>query len=185
MAIERLIDWCKRVYLRWWVGYRDPQRYWDRRWSLRLIPGKSDYTDLFVKVQKAMQTHGCANVLELGCGRYPLSALPGHFAMDFSIEALRQSGLRSYICGDITERIPLPDKSVDAVYISAVLLHISPEKITQAVREVQRVAKKAIILNENRTPFRPSHDCYCHDYDALFRGYPGVVVDLTQTGGLA
>jgi len=178
MVFENLLDWYKRVYLWRVVRYRNPRRYWDIRWNLRLIPANVDYDMLFQKALKAMQEHGCENVLEIGCGRYPLKNLPGYMALDFSAVALQQSGLKSFICADITEKIPLPDKSVDAIYISAVLLHISHEKIGRAVSEVERVAKKVIMLNENRTPFESRFDCYCHDYDGLFKGYPGAVVHI-------
>ena len=180
MRFDRMIDWCKRVYLRKVVKYNDPKAYWDKRWSLRLIPGRTDYTDVFLTVQKVMEKHECKSVLEIGCGQYPLSALPGHIGLDFSTVALDGSGLRSYICADVTERIPLPDKSVDALYSGNVLLHISPEKIRRVVEEYQRVTRKCIILAEPVKQFKTQYECYWHDTDALFTGFEGEVIHIAK-----
>ena len=175
MRFESVIDWCKRVWLRRVIGYDDQRRYWDKRWGMRLIPGRTDYTNTFAEVQRLMDAHECENILEIGCGRYPLSALPGYMGLDFSIVALKDSGLRSYICADITDRIPLPDKSADAVYLGAVLLHVPYDKIARATAEIARVAKKCVILDEPRVPFKSKHHCFFHEPRTLFNGYPGKV----------
>ncbi len=184
MNLETAVDWCKRVWLRRAVGYSDSQRYWNTRWGLNLTPAKSDYSDVARLVRGIMRQHGCESVLEVGCGRYPLAGLPGYIGMDFSKVALDQSGLDEYVVGDITRRIPLPDKSVDALYSGNVLLHIPPSKIGAAVKEYQRVARKVVILAEPVTPYESRFNCYYHDLGPMFDDFPGEVI-FTEKGGKA
>lgn len=177
------IDWLKRVYLRRVVGYLDPQAYWDRRWALNLQQIPTDYTKIASRVHRIMQKHKCGSVLEIGCGKFPLRTLPGYIGLDFSTVALADSGLREYIVADITERIPLPDRSVDAVYCGAVLLHIPPDKIGAAVAEIGRVASGCVILLDHDKPFDSRFNCYSHDYRHLFGGYSGALEILPIVGG--
>ena len=179
MRLDNAVDWCKRVWLRRVVQYGDQRRYWDRRWRMGLKPGSDLWANLSVallKTKGVMEEHGCTNLLEIGCGPYPLKGLQGYIGMDFSQVALSHSGLQEYICADVTKRIPLPDKSIDAVYLGNVMLHIPSEKVERAAFEIMRVARKCIIVAESRTQFESNHECYWHDLEGLFKGYSGELV---------
>ena len=188
MTFENAINWCKKVYLKRVVTYRDPQAYWNRRWGVSLWRDHgprtdTDYAAILSHVRTIMATHECDSVLEIGCGKNPMRELPGYIPLDFSAVALRASGLKSYICADITDGIPLPDKSVDAVYCRGVLLHISNDRIGKAVREISRVARKCVILGEPTTAFVDTHHCFWHEPQTLFKDYPGRVVFLDDGMG--
>ena len=171
-----MIDFLKRVFVKYVVGYGNPQEYWNMRWGLNL---KAEYwtkhheQKQLQRITNAMKQHKCTNILEVGCGKAELRRLPGYLGLDFSLEALKKSGLQNFIYADITKKIPLPDKSQDAVLSRFVLLHISSDKIDVAVREISRVAKKCVILYEPWS-LKPKHSqphCFSHNLLGLFKKY--------------
>lgn len=166
----------KRFFLKYIVGYTNPQKYWDMRWKLGLKAEERTEHSTKVQLQEitnVMRQHGCSNILEVGCGKTGLHELPGYLGLDFSLESLRKSGLKQFIYADITEKIPLPDKSQDAVLSRFVLLHIPFDKIDVAVREISRVAKKCVILYEPWS-LKVKHSqphCFSHNLPVLFKKY--------------
>lgn len=54
----------------------------------------------------------------------------------------------------------LKDKSVDVVFTDAVLMFVGQDKITSALKEMGRIARKSIILNEyhSETPIKNNYD---------------------------
>ena len=50
--------------------------------------------------------------------------------------------------GDIEDKLPFEDKSFDIVLVDAVLMYVGPEKIKGVMSELDRVAKRGIILIE-------------------------------------
>ncbi len=122
------------------------------------------------KVRKVMELNGCRNVLEIGCGQEALRGLPGWTGLDFS------RNIKADIYADITERIPLPDKTFDCVFSSGVLMHITPEKVKKAASEMARIGK-LVILDE--PPVKtPKFNCWDYDYNWLFKGVP--MVNITE-----
>lgn len=69
-------------------------------------------------------------------------------AVDLNEEILKQNSRKTCI-GDILD-LPLQDQSADMTITCDVLEHIEPEKINQAVSELQRVSRKYIYI---QTPF--------------------------------
>ena len=131
---------------------KNSQRYWNTRWRLNLQHDRltNDIRSrIRSEVEQSMVRHGCKNVLEVGCGKIvPLRELSNATHLDFSLKALKHSKLDSFIYADITNRIPVPDKTFDATFSSSCLIHIPNESIKQACVEISRVTKKVIILNE-------------------------------------
>jgi SAM-dependent methyltransferase len=131
---------------------KDSAAYWNARWFLniehdRLPPDIQ--RQVVMTVRKLLRKHGCANVLEIGCGAHvPLRSLRHATHLDYSLVALRKSKLDSFIYADITKRIPVPDKTFDAVFSSCCLMHIPDESLPSACAEIERVTKKLVILNE-------------------------------------
>ena len=167
----------KKVYLKSVVGYKDPKRYWDKRWKIRLDEKEDGeyYQRLFAGISRILEDNGCDNVLEIGCGQARFRELPGYLGVDFSLEALRRNKLEAFLYADITKGIPLPDKCFDAAMSTAVLMHIPEGRIKKATSEISRVTKKCIILMESRLPSNQPH-CFLHDYEKLFRDFPGKLV---------
>lgn len=167
----------KKVYLKSVVGYKDPKRYWNKRWKIR-FDEKDDgeyYQKLFERVARILDDNECRNVIEIGCGQAKLRELPGYLGVDFSLEALKQNNLESFLYADITKGIPLPDKCFDAAMTMTVLMHIPENHIKKATSEINRVTKKCIILMESRLPPKQPH-CFLHDYKKLFSDFPGKLV---------
>jgi len=188
MSKEQKRDILKHIYLKYIVGYDDPNRYWDKRWDLALKTevwreGKAArYQSVITEI---MKNHDCKNILEIGCGQANLRSLKGYTGLDFSIGALKPSGLKEFIYADISNHIPLPDKTFDAALSIMVLLHIPPNKIDNAIKEISRITKRAIILNEPLNHFEgemQKHN-FSHDLVGLFAKYfDGYVAFINEEG---
>ncbi|UCH31487.1 MAG: class I SAM-dependent methyltransferase [Candidatus Bathyarchaeota archaeon] len=167
----------KKFWLKYVVGYSNPQRYWNSRWksdlSAEIKTGRITKEESEA-ILNLMTMHSCKNVLEIGCGKASLRyALPNYLGLDFSLEALEKSGLDTFIYADITKRIPLPDKSQDAILSRYVLLHIPFSKIENAIKEISRVAKHVVILREpyGRVKKHDQPHCFLHNLPKLFESY--------------
>jgi len=142
---------------------KNTSRYWNTRWTLALRADRVE-VELLPCVEEAMERNDCETVLEVGCGAHvPLRKLPRCTHLDFSMNALKRSGLDSFIFADITKGIPVPDNTFDASFSSACLMHIPDELIAKACYEIARVTKTLIILNEGKTrdlaKYFPDHIC--------------------------
>ncbi|MCK4497927.1 class I SAM-dependent methyltransferase [Candidatus Bathyarchaeota archaeon] len=86
---------------------------------------------------------------------------------------MKESNLDTFIYADITKRIPLPDKSQDAVLSRHVLLHIPFSEIENIVKEISRVAKQVVILKEpigiSKKHAQPH--CFSHNLPELFKEF--------------
>jgi len=99
-----------------------------------------------------------ASVLEVGCniGRN-LVALRGFIgdihAVEPNAEAVRLARANPALEGvDIREgdafALPYADESIDLVFTSGVLIHVAPEDLARAVREIVRVARHYVLCIE-------------------------------------
>lgn len=131
---------------------KNGQRYWNLRWAMKLKVDQIEppfFERVASEVKIILEEHDCRDVLEIGCGaNVPLRSLECATHLDFSFQALSRSKLPSFIFADITKRIPVPDKTFDACFSSACLMHISEDLLPNACAEIKRVTKKLIILNE-------------------------------------
>lgn len=128
------------------------QKYWNLRWAMKLKADQIDvsyFDKVASEVKAVLEQHDCGNVLEIGCGTtVPLRSLKCATHSDFSIEALIRANLPSFILADITKHIPVPDKTFDATFSHACLMHIPDDLLPNACAEIKRVTKKLIILHE-------------------------------------
>lgn len=190
MNITTFLKFLKRVFLKYVIRYSYPRRYWDFRWkhNLKVETEKEGRRSYFKTVANIMKQFECSNILEVGCGEAYLRELPNYLGLDFSLEALRKSGLQHFVHADITRKIPLPSKSYDAVLSRAVLIHIAPNKIDVAVQEMCRVAKKVVILFEpcGLSTQKTQPHCFIHNLPKLFKeNFEGATVILQQRNVLS
>jgi SAM-dependent methyltransferase len=152
-------------------SFSNPQTYWELRWQLQPTQTSTNVDDT-LKITEYMKKHDCHSILEIGCGLGENRNLEGYLGLDFSLEALRKSKLKRFIYADLTEEIPLSDKSFDCFLSREVLLHISHEKIGFVANELERVTRKVGIVREPE-PFKETQPhCFNHDLPSLFKGLP-------------
>lgn len=157
------------LYLQRVQGYRNPERYWSKRW--KLIPGRTWTPKKDIeRILCIMAQYQCTSVLEVGCGLDPCVGLPGYVACDFSRTVTRK--LSFVVQADLTDKLPFADKSFDCFLSRYVLLHIPHEKIETAVRELIRVTRKLGIIQEPSSFKETQPHCFSHDLPALFHGFP-------------
>lgn len=176
-------QFIKRVFLKYVVGYRNEQKYWNKRWKMGLKDENwsvEQRKTMVERVQNMMQENQCLTFLDVGCGKAELRDLKGYIGLDFSLEGIKKSGLKEAIFADITDHIPLPDKSMDVAFTNYVLLHIRPEKIEKAVSELSRITKKMLILNEPpycRNGLERQIHCFNHNLPEIIgKHFEGKVV---------
>ena len=145
-----------------------PHSYWEKRSGRYLQEG----LDSSEKAQTALKYFDGMTVVEIGCGpgiNFP--ALNPEVGIDFSMNQLRQI---QHFDGDLINAdasfLPFRDGAFDGVYLSKVLLHIPHDQIDNVRKEILRVAKKIVLLNEPlRSSARASSKrlkkhCFDHDH---------------------
>lgn len=185
MEVTHIKDFIKRVVLKF-VGYKNPQTYWDIRWKLGLKAEewtKETIQREFTLITKLKEQYGCQSILEVGCGKAHLRNLEGYMGLDYSLVTLKKSKLNMFIYGDISDRnLAIPNKSFDAVMTRLVLLHIPFTKIEFAVDNICRIARKLIVLKEptSAIPKQTHFHCFTHNLPKLFEKFEGEVVFLPK-----
>jgi SAM-dependent methyltransferase len=188
--VSALLEYLKRVYLNLSVGYLNPQKYFDKRWSLGLPVDQWSRPLLeqyYRNLGLLMDVKQCENFLDIGCGLAVLRNLRNYLGVDFSIESLKRSGLNKFVFADVSDGIPfLASKSFDMVFTRYVLLHIPPDRIGGAVREISRLAKKCVVLDEPvfQEGIRLKKHNFNHDLQELFKDFDGELIFL-QSNSIA
>lgn len=136
--------------------------------------------------------------LEIGCGPgnnlYAIAReFPNahYYGIDISMHALSTG--KAYIMKQGIKNIQLisgraqnlkhfPAKSIDIVFSDATLIYIGPDKIDRVVREIFRVAKKAIFLAEYMTekPYEYIEDYWAYDWRMLFKNAGAKTIRFTK-----
>jgi len=130
-----------------------------------------------------------ARILEVGCNSgNQIELMRGDgFSNIYGIEvqtyALRRAQERMpdgrYVCASAL-RIPFADRSFDLVFTSGVLIHIAPENLAEAMREIHRCARRYVWGWEYFAPEMTEVTYRGHeellwkaDYAALYQKYCG------------
>ena len=69
--------------------------------------------------------------------------------LDVARRTLARTRGVEFLEADVTA-LPLPDRSVDVVHASLLLHHLSPTEAVAAFREMRRVAREAVVVNDLR-----------------------------------
>lgn len=132
------------------------------------------------------------SILEIGCNtgpnlylltkKFPKARLYGidinYKAIEMGKEWLQQVGVKNIVlsAGKADKLGCFHDKSIDLVFTDATLIYIGPDRIKEVIREMRRIARKALVFNEWHQENRKTECLYCyghwvHNYRALFTSH--------------
>jgi SAM-dependent methyltransferase len=187
VASKTLLEYY-RAANRWRPRGGDLKCYWrarGARYRNELVPGTERGANAAVQEEalldllRGLDIHVYA---EVGCGfgrvlkRVAEALSPAMVGLDLSIDQLREareyapSAASCLIAGDL-EHLPLRAQSVDLVLASEVLMHLDPEQVVMAIREMARVTRRYVVSvdwYENFMMAEQVRHCFVHDYAALY-----------------
>lgn len=159
----------------------------DRKWSENYISKNSlDHPHRKLLIEKILK-YKPQSVLEIGCAsgpnlvllaqKLPAAKLEG---TDISRSAIKTG--RKYLklqniknvklkAGNVLDLKKFADKSFDVVFTDAVLIYVDKNKIENVLKELGRIAKKAVVLTEWSTNLNTSQYVghWAHNYENFFR----------------
>ena len=143
--------WCKRHIYK---GNEWIKSYWDAK----------DHPRCHLLSEKIEKYFPFRNILEIGCNAGPnlywlAKKYPGVYLVGIDINPVAISNgmvllKKEGICNVYLETRraddlkKYPDKSFDIVFTNATLIYIGPDKINKVIKEMIRLARKALILIE-------------------------------------
>lgn len=147
------------------IGERVDQQFIMRYWEQPEVWGEelNELDRVRIPRTLAMIPDRVRTILEVGCGNGRLSnRVPPRFkviGMDVSRTAVRFVKTNKVI-GD-SHRVPLADRSVDLVICADVLEHLPDDILMMTVRELQRVARRYLLIGvPYKEPYRAaSFEC--------------------------
>lgn len=167
-------------------------------WAMRPISAGKDYlgaeTDphrkfLLEKISTFSPVH---SILEIGCGtglnlyllskRFPNAELKGIDINPKSVEYgntwFKQEGISNVkISVGKADKLVFQDKGFDVVLTDATLIYVGPDKIKKVIKEMIRVTRKALVLNEwhcfesSSNPLGVYVGHWTRDYKALLKEF--------------
>ncbi len=159
----------------------NPEEYWHERGANYVAPGEDAEKPEVENLKDIIEIYDLSarNIVEVGSGYgriyEELSSNMGtsfQFTMCDFVESMRYKCLRNTdILPDYWDGIELPynDNEFDLVISFSVLLHVTPDKIEQVLKEHARVCNRYLFI---ATYFggldRLAQHCFQHDYKMLF-----------------
>ena len=159
----------------------DRPESWERRGWMRAGIEESTVPGLLTRA-------GCETVLVPGAGSgrqysFLLDAGFSPCGFDISEQLVKECKARfpevSTWVGDVTEA-QKHSEPVDAVVTSAVLQHVTPEHIAEAVESLKALASKLIIVREMTSLSTRSPYQFAHDYSQLFGDWLELFREVTD-----
>lgn len=187
--IRKILRRIKRFLIKY-NGSEIDNLYWrfrhifDKSWAKSYISEQSiNHAHRRFLIDKISNHTPFESVLEIGCASGPnLSLLANRFpsaklyGIDISNKAIKEgrryfeNNNNIYLNQEKAESLDFQDKSVDIVFTDAVLIYSGPDKISLVIKEMRRVAKKAIVLfelhHDRQDPIY--NDNWIHNYRLLF-----------------
>lgn len=130
--------------------------YWEQYQSERRPPEHPSVRALFEPraeyLASLVDDAASASVVDVGCGNgfltvYLERVFGRAVGVDYSESMLAASPCREKVCASATE-LPFEDGEFDVAVESHLLHHLEPADRAQAVREMARVARRAVVLYE-------------------------------------
>lgn len=172
----------------------------DKKWPKSyILPESLTHPHRKFLIEKITAYFPFENVLEIGCAsgpnlyllakKFPNTKLYG---VDISKEAIKigEKWLQSqkiknvFLSANSAENLKrFSDNSMDIIFTDATLIYVGPDKIAEVIKEMLRIAKKAIILNElhSNSPKSFYNDHWIHNYRLLFKKFiPEEKIKLTK-----
>lgn len=177
-------------------GTKIDELYWefrhvfDKKWAESYISEESiNHPHRKFLIEKISNYFPLESVLEIGCASGPnlyllAKKFPGaeFYGIDISRKAIeigkdffKKEKINNVFLniGKADKLKKFKDKSIDLIFTDATLIYLAPDKISRVIKEMLRVAKKAIILNEwhSNSPqsFYDGH--WLHNYKVLFNKF--------------
>jgi ubiquinone/menaquinone biosynthesis C-methylase UbiE len=178
------------------VGTKIDETYWKFRhiyknsdWAAKYIsPESIGHPHREFLIGKIMEHQPFESILEVGCASGPNLYLlakknPGvkFYGTDISKSAIatgqkwfEEQGIKniSFFSAKAEDFSKFSDKSIDLIFTDAILIYVGPDKIKKVLKEILRVARKAVIFNEwhadDRERFYEDH--WVYNYKLLFNG---------------
>lgn len=157
--------------------------------NVRTEESLASRTRFFTRVLGGLSLAPGAAVLEVGCNvGMNLEALTrtlpsGLFGVDLNEHALRTLTVTPALAGRARvlagegQRLPFADRSVDLAFTCGVLIHVHPDDLLEACREIVRVSRRYVLCAEYFSP-RPEAIEYRGRMDLLFkRDFGGFYLD--------
>ena len=189
--IKRLLDKT--------LGTKADELYWHFRHFLNKNWAKSYISESAINhpsrqllIQAITKHIPLKSVLEIGCAsgpnlyllskKLPSTKLYGidisKKATEFGTDWFNKKGITNVVLsyGKADNLNSFSDKSVDVVFTDATLIYIGPDKIDAVVKEMMRVARKAIVLIERLSEENYSYqlDHWAYNWENLFNKYDEV-----------
>ncbi len=174
-------------------GTKVDELYWkfrhifDKKWAESYISKQSiEHPHRKILVDAISKYFPFESILEIGCASGPnlyllAKKFPGVklYGIDISKKAvktgnefLKKENINNiFLSSGKAEGLKrFQDKSIDVIFTYAVLIYEGPDKINFIIKEILRVAKKAIILCEQHQDSSSSfyQDHWIHNYKSLF-----------------
>ena len=161
----------------------NPEKYWHERGANYVAPGEDAEKPEVENLKDIIEIYDLSarNIVEVGSGYGRIyeelssnmgTSFPFQFTMCDFVESMRYKCLRNTdILPDYWDGLELPynDNEFDLVISFSVLLHVTPDKIEQVLKEHARVCNRYLFI---ATYFggldRLAPHCFQHDYKMLF-----------------
>lgn len=195
MRLKKIILRKAKRFLVAVLGSKTDEAYWrfrhivDKEWVKGYMPYEAVHPYRKLLMEKIAGYFPFESILEFGCSAGPnLYGLAKKFnevkiyGIDISKKAIEEG--RKYFekeniknvhlkTGGIEAIKTINDKSIDIFFTNKVLIYFDNHKIEEAIREILRVTKKAIIILELHHYLEDSiyKDNWIHNYKLLFKKF--------------
>lgn len=150
--------------------------FWDKRAGEFIKKGLIENVPLLLKTINKYSKDSF-KLLEVGCGEGRLMNETEAYGVDFSPKMLEKNDYyptRAKLA--MAQNLPFSDNYFDVAYTHSCFMHLPFDQISDAISEIQRVAKIIIICEWQGAEGEVSYynqslcsaGCYSHDYKKLF-----------------
>lgn len=148
------------------IDYYEQPEMWENYDVADAISKKTDY--IIRHIPSDVRT-----ILDVGCGNGKITnALKDRWqvtGLDLSAEALKHVQTPHVLAS--ATAIPFPDASFDLVISSEMLEHLDNELFAQAIKEMQRVCRRYLLISVPNGEFLPKNQIKCPQCQTVFHSW--------------